>query len=142
MLKPYTFLPHHRPASDAWPWDSHLGRFTEVIGYTWLGDLFLRDPRSGEVGVLLIFSGNVHGSGYFDIRGFEAECLANSGVIEKVLNPALVSAIHERVGPLEPEQVYIPEPYPILGGSGAPSTYTKGPLWVFLSLVGQTHGLS
>lgn len=31
----------------------------------------------------------------------------------------------------------MPVPYPMLGGSGAPETYDKGNVWVFLDIVGQ-----
>ena len=47
----------------------------------------------------------------------------------------------ERVGALGDEEVYIPCPYPFLGGSGELTTYQKGRLWEFLHLVGQMRGL-
>ncbi|PSK26501.1 T6SS immunity protein Tdi1 domain-containing protein, partial [Nocardia seriolae] len=41
------------------------------------------------------------------------------------------------VAVLGPDQVYIPTPYPFLGGTKAPETYEIGDVWVFLDIVAQ-----
>lgn len=137
----YTILPVPRPVSDAWPWDSVLGSHFRIVGYTALGDVLLSHVTTGEFGILLTYSGKVHGSGYHDLAGFTSDFLGHPRVIQEILRPELVAAVQALVGPRGPEEVYIPVPYPLIGGSGEPHTYSKGQVWVFLSLVAQTLGM-
>jgi hypothetical protein len=53
-----------------------------------------------------------------------------------VLQPWLVERVRARIGDPAANQVYLPVPYPFLGGSGEPDTYDKGDVWVFWSIVG------
>ena len=64
--------------------------------------------------------------------------LKGAGIVESVLREPLVQSIEERLGKPDPGEVYIPVPYPWLGGSGEPNTYTKGDVWVYASLSGQS----
>jgi hypothetical protein len=79
--------------------------------------------------------------GYDERASFESEFLGGQGVIEQVLRPADVSILEGRLGKLLEEEVFIPVPYPFLGGSGRLDTYEKGNVWVFAGLVGQAHGI-
>jgi len=74
------------------------------------------------------------------VAAFEAAILLDPGFSEYVLRPTHQAAIQDRLGPLQAEEVYIPEPYPFLGGTEEPDTYNKGNFWVFASLVGMSHG--
>ena len=51
-----------------------------------------------------------------------------------------VAALHKQYGALEPGQVYIPVPYPIMAAMSpdkAETTYQKGDFWNFINLCGQ-----
>jgi hypothetical protein len=78
---------------------------------------------------------------FASIPDFEEQTLKEENFVHYVLEPEHVSAVVEHVGALEPEQVYYPCPYPFIGGSDEPTTYSKGNVWVFADLVGQTHGI-
>ena len=58
-----------------------------------------------------------------------------------MIDPTHVRAVADYVGPLGDLEVYIPCPYPMAGGSCEPDTYEKGNVWVFMELVGITHGI-
>lgn len=125
-------------------WEEPVGSFTEVVGYSHLGSLFLRDPTTQKYVVVhpLADGDNARGYGAFvDVAAFTADLLADAAFVEESLRPADVAALELRLGPLGDEEVYIPVPYPCLGGSGALSTFEKGNVWVFVDLVGQTLGL-
>ena len=79
---------------------------------------------------------------FVSLEAFESEVLQDVGFSEYVLKPGHQATIRERLGPLEAEEVYIPEPYPFLGGTEEPNTYPKGNFWVFAELVGISHGLA
>jgi hypothetical protein len=124
------------------PWAPHFARFSEVVGYSSLGHFFLRDPSSNEYIVLHPFKRAAKSYGVHNSVGdFEAAVLKDAGFAEYVLRPAHVEAIAKRLGDLAPDEIYIPAPYPFLGGSEAPESYEKGDAWVFASIVGQMHGL-
>jgi len=75
------------------------------------------------------------------IADFEQQVLREPGFESYVLRPAHIQVLAKRLGPLKDEEIYIPTPYPFLGGSDAPETYDKGNLWVFTHIVAQMGGL-
>jgi hypothetical protein len=125
------------------PWAQHFPRFSEVVGYSALGHFFLRNPGTNEYIVLHPFKRAAKSYGvHATIDGFESAVLRDASFAEYVLRPEHVETLSKRLGPLESDQIYIPTPYPFLGGSDAPDTYDKGDVWVFANLVGQMHGLA
>lgn len=72
---------------------------------------------------------------------FETSVLKEPLFEEHVLRPTHVQAIANRLGALADGEVYIPQPYPFLGGTDAPSIYGKGNVWVFTHIVAQMGGL-
>jgi len=132
-----------QPSEVLGPWAPHFAKFSEVVGYSCLGQFFLRDPSSNEYIVLHPFKRAAKSYGAHNSVGdFEATVLKDAGFAEYVLRPAHVEAIAKRLGGLAPDEIYIPTPYPFLGGREAPETYAKGDALVFASIVGQMHGLS
>src|SRR5262249_13826888 len=99
-------------------WAKHMGRFSQVAGHTSFGDVFLLDPDSGQYAVLCPFTGERFPTNCHDRETFLNGFLADPGIIERFARPADVTVLRERVGPLGNEEVYIPCPYPFLGGSG------------------------
>lgn len=124
------------------PWAPEFPAYREVVGYSSLGHIFLRDPESHDYILLHPFKGAAKSYGkYESVNVFENDVLKDPGFETTVLRPEHVQAIAKRLGPLGEEEVYIPQPYPFLGGSEAPNTYDKENVWVFTHIVGQMGGL-
>jgi hypothetical protein len=113
------------------------GRFRAVIGYTAWGDFFLRNPDTKQIAVLYAFKPELVPLTFDSVERFKAEYLSASEVQRHLIRPERLDAVEARLGHLAEGEVFIPEPYPFLGGSDAPETYVKGNVWVFIDLVGQ-----
>lgn len=123
-------------------WAEHYPSYKEIVGFSVLGNFFLRDPASNDYIVLHPFKKAAKSYGKFsNVAEFEKKVLNEPGFVEYVLRPDHVKLVRDRVGPLKENEVYIPEPYPFIGGSDAPKTYSKGDVWVFMLIVAQMHGL-
>lgn len=116
--------------------------FSLAVGHTHFGDLFLRNPATGELGVLTQGTCTLFDTGYFDDQEYRTEYLATPGIVEHVLRPADVAQLERRLGQLAPLQVFLPVPIRALGGSDELDTYEPGGLWEYLSFVMQTIGLT
>jgi hypothetical protein len=124
------------------PWAPEFPAYQEVVGYSSLGHIFLRDPNAQSYAVLYPFKGAAKSYGGFEsISDFEEAVLKEPGFEETVLRPAHVQTIEKRLGALGKDEVYVPQPYPFLGGSEGPNTYEKGNVWIFTHIVGQMGGL-
>jgi len=124
------------------PWAGSFPAYKEVVGYSSLGHFFMRDPETQEYIVLHPFKGAAKSYGEHEtIDDFENAILKEAGFQEYVLRSEHVRAVARRLGALSKEEIYIPEPYPFLGGSDAPETYDKGNVWVFSHIVAQMGGL-
>jgi Domain of unknown function (DUF1851) len=137
----YFLLPKPVPTTSLGAWANELPAFTHVVGFSGLGHFFLRNQDSKQYGVCYPFRKAYKNYGAFDsVADFEGHVLKDAGFSEYVLRSQHQSALAEHLGPLAPEEIYIPEPYPFLGGSEEVETYTKGNFWVFAELVGISHG--
>ena len=137
----YSILPSPKPISSLGCWESQLPHFTEVVGYSWLGHFFLKNAQTNEFAVLHPFRQAYKNYGNFkSVVEFELSVLADESFSEYVLKPKHQLAIKALIGELGQEEVYIPTPYPFLGGNEEPETYMKGNVWVFAELVGISHG--
>lgn len=137
----YVLLPEPLPTSALGCWEPELPAFTHVVGFSGLGHFFLSNRESGEFGVCHPFRKAFKNYGTFgSVAEFEARILKDEGFAEHVLRPGHQAAIARRLGPLAPGEVYIPQPYPFLGGSEEVDTYAKGDFWAFAELVGLCHG--
>lgn len=137
----YRWLREPRPSSDLGAWASPAGEYSLVVGHTSFGDFFLRHPKTGEFAILTTMSPSFTALGYDERTSFESEFLGDAGIIDQVLRLADVSLLEERLGELLADEVFIPVPYPFLGGSGRLDTYDKGNVWVFAGLIAQAHGI-
>jgi Domain of unknown function (DUF1851) len=130
------------PADTLGPWATAFPDYDEVVGYSSLGHFFLRAAATQEYIVLYPLRGAAKSYGEYDsVEAFEAEVLQDEGFTAYVLRPDHVDEIAARLGALGDDEVYIPAPFPFLGGSDAPETYQKGDVWVFAALVAQMGGL-
>ncbi len=131
------------PAERLACWARHFPAYDQVVGYSALGHFFLRRSESGEYIVLHPFKGAAKSYGNFEsVADFERNVLADEGFVLYVIDSDHVAAIKERLGPLGADEIYIPNPYPFLGGMEEPESYTKGNVWVFIDLVGQMSGMA
>jgi hypothetical protein len=123
-------------------WERHLAPFTHVVGYSGLGHFFLHDENTGDFAVFHPFKRAYKNYGPFEsVAAFRSAVLDDEGFAEYVLRLSHQAQIRERLGELGEEEVYIPQPYPFLGGTDAPDTYATGNVWVFAELVAMSHGL-
>ena len=130
------------PATKLECWSRHFKKYDEIVGYSKLGHFFLRARAIDEYIVLHPFSKGAKSYGVFpSVARFEEKVLKDPGFAGYVLRADHVAQVRKRAGPLKTEELYIPEPYPFLGGSGEPSTYGKGNVWVFMHIVAQMQGL-
>lgn len=120
-------------------WADLSGNFELVAGYTSFGDLILQNPQTGEYAILLVNHGEIEPTGLTDVDMLTDSILSDPDVVEHLLKPTLLNDVEARLGKLDFEEVYFPVPYPFLGGSGAPSTYEKGSVWIYVDLVGQSQ---
>ncbi len=131
-----------KPTTKLECWHPHYKKFDTIVGYSNLGHFFLRANSNNEYIVLHPFKKAAKSYGVFaNIAAFEKDLLKEPGFASFVLRPDHVETIKKRLGPLKINEIFIPTPYPFLGGSEKPETYSKGDVWVFMDIVGQMHGL-
>lgn len=124
------------------PWTPHFPVYTQVVGHSSLGHIFLHDPSGQDYAVLHPFKRSAKSYGrHGSIVDFEKNVLHEPGFESFVLRPAHVQVIASRLGALKHDEIYIPAPYPFLGGSDKPETYDKGDMWVFAHIVAEMLGL-
>jgi hypothetical protein len=134
----YQLLPSPRPVDDLPGWEGLRRSYTDVVGYSHLGHVFLHDSRAGTFGVLHPFRDAFKDYGRFDsLDHFDAMVLSDDGFAEFVLRRPHLDEVARRTGPLGPQQVYVPVPYPFLGGDESPESYDRGDVWTFLAIVPQ-----
>lgn len=134
----YHLLPSPRPVGDLPGWEGLHRSYTDVVGYSHLGHVFLHDRREGTFGVLHPFRDAFKDYGRFDsLEHFDAMVLSDEGFDEFVLRRPHLDEVARRTGPLGPDQVYVPVPYPFLGGDESPDSYDRGDVWTFLRIVPQ-----
>jgi hypothetical protein len=77
----------------------------------------------------------------YDEEAFRTVFLTDPQILDIYMRPRDIAVLEKRLGPLQPDEIYIPVPYLFLGGDGNLETYQKGNFRVYLDLVAQTHGL-
>lgn len=137
----YTLLPP-APAARIAPWDGLFPKYDTLIGYSSLGHFFLRASTDTETIVLHPYQAAAKSYGGFaTVAQFEATVLQEPGFAEYVLRLPHLALLRARLGPLAADEIYIPQPYPFLGGGEEPESYDKGNVWVFMDIVAQMQGL-
>ena len=129
------------PASVLGCWESVVRGFRSVVGHTAWGDFFLRNPDTGQFAVLYAFDPELVPLSFVELELFVSGYLAAPQVQDHLIRPERLAAVEARLGPLKPSEVFIPEPYPFLGGGCEPESYAKGSVWTFIDLVGQMQGV-
>ena len=121
-------------------WASSFPNYTEIIGYSSLGHVFMKSPSDNAYAVLHPFKKGAKSYGVFENTAqFEKQILQEESFQTFVLNLEHVEQIGKHLGPLKEEEIYIPHPYPFLGGDESIDSYSKGNVWVMLEIVGQFY---
>ncbi len=122
-------------------WEQHIPNYDQVIGYSVLGHIFIFNTETNEYAVVHPYQKSMKQYGSFEsFAAFETQIIQDPEFVDYVFRPEHSQDVQAFVGPLENEEVYYPCPYTFIGGSGEVSTYSKGNVWVFMEVVGQTHG--
>ncbi|NQZ32892.1 MAG: DUF1851 domain-containing protein [Oceanospirillaceae bacterium] len=119
-------------------WINDYQHYEKIVGYSNLGHIFLFNPSNNDYAVFYPFRGAAKSYGAFSsIKEFEESVLLDPGFLEYVLKPEQVQNIRNQLGALEGDDIYIPQPYPFLGGDQSVNSFTKGELWIMLDIVSQ-----
>ncbi|MEI6893627.1 MAG: T6SS immunity protein Tdi1 domain-containing protein [Colwellia sp.] len=119
-------------------WIKDYPLYEQIIGYSNLGHIFLFSPSKSDYAVFYPFKAAAKSYGTFNsISEFEKEILQDEGFSQYVLNADHAQKISKAIGTLNENEVYIPKPYPFLGGDESADSYEKGNIWTMLDLVSQ-----
>jgi hypothetical protein len=88
-------------------WVPAAGRFNQVVGYAAFGDVFLRDPESGEYAILSPYMGVIQPTGFDQFDDFR-DYLEEPENMERYGRPADFHQLWRMLGPLREHQVYQP----------------------------------
>lgn len=104
--------------------------------YTGFGDLFLLHSKTGEVFFLDVQHSHLE---FVDgeLGWVVNELLLEEDIQHSVLRRNELNSLVDSKGSLEYGEVFILEPWEMLGGERSVENYTKGKLETYLSLVGQ-----
>ena len=121
---------------------SFASPYDEIVGFSNFGLFFFRDSKASEYGILHPFIPSIKDYGRFDTQSdFHSTVLTDPYFVGCYLRPDDLAALSSSVGELGDEDIYIPQPYPHMGGSNKLETYDKGNVLVFAEIVAQTHGM-
>ena len=119
-------------------WIKDYPLYEQIVGYSSLGHIFLFNPSQSDYAVFYPFKAAAKSYGTFNsISEFEKEVLQDEGFSLFVLNADHVQEISKAIGTLNENEVYIPKPYPFLGGDEGVGSYEKGNIWTMLDVVSQ-----
>lgn len=117
-------------------WAEISGSFDSILGYSLLGDFFLMDTETGQCAVLFTMPPELVDLDFHGVESFKNGCLSHEIIREDVLQEDKIVQLKDKLGPLDIDEIYIPEPYPFLGGNLSLESYGKGNVWVFMELIG------
>lgn len=111
--------------------------FSDIVGYSALGHIFLRSPSSDEYLVFYPFRQAGKAYGVFDgVEEFDKQVLQEESFDLFVLKSDFVEELVKAHGELADGEVFIPEPY-FEHDSEEVSKFGKGNVLVMLDLVNQ-----
>ncbi len=128
-------------------WEKHLWHYTNIVGYTATGAIFLCAPDTSEY---IIFYPSMPGNncksyGKFDsVEEFEDKILKEESFPDYGLYPINrddLNVLNKKLGPLGEYQIYYPVLDPALGGSFELNNFDKGNIWVRTDILGQNRGI-
>ena len=130
------FSPYFRIDQVMARWAATANDFDEVVGYTYLGDVFLRNSKTGQFAILFTIGPELVSLDIYSFPEFEKSFLSHSEAIRTILQKQKLDLIEGRLGKLDGDEIYIPVPFPFMGGDRSIESYKKGNLFTYLDLVG------
>lgn len=118
-------------------WPRLHERYPRVLAFSRLGHVVVSSRRVDDFAVVYPLEGGMKGYQFPDWDTFRAGVLDDPGFQHWIMPEPLVRPVVSRLGVVGDETIYLPVPYPAIGGSGAPETYSTGGVWAFLDLTGQ-----
>ena len=140
-MRNYLILQKPSSVEDLGCWSTVTNEFTEVLGYTNFGNFFLKNPNSGQLAILYTIEPEVVPTNFTDINELIGALTNDKDIESELIRSSDTAILSKRLGNLLEEEVFFPEPYPFLGGSGELESYSKGNVWVYADLVGQSQGV-
>lgn len=122
-------------------WANFVGEFDEVFGYGYLGDVFLRNAASGQCAVLFTVNPEIVALGMNSITAFIDSFLAHPETRRLILKEEKVAEIESRLGSLDDGEIFIPVPFPFMGGDSSVASYKKGNFFTYMELVGELQDI-
>lgn len=136
----YRLLDDPLPSSALGGWAAVTGPFTEVVGWTGLGDPFVRDPASGHYAVLMFDEPRMVVFRHRDPAAFGAMLAGGSPFAERMLRRAEVEALRDRLGLSGPDEAFAPHELPRPRGA-APYAYRREDVRAFAAREAAHHGV-
>lgn len=122
-------------------WATIANDFDELVGYTYLGDVFLRNSKTGQFSILFTIGPELVPLDIHSLVEFEKSFLTHPEAVRTILQREKIDLIENRLGKLAEDEIYIPVPFPFMGGDRSIGSYKKGKFFTFLDLVGGLQGL-
>src|SRR5829696_9188975 len=140
----YRLLDTPRPCSDLGGWKAAVGPYTDVVGWTYFADLFLRDPGDGRFAALDLARPQLVPFKYTDRESFENLYLRQEQIVERVLRRADVEPLEARLGVLGADEVFVRDL--IAGGDDEDTAdrlagYWKDDVWALAAHTAAAHGV-
>ncbi|KJV37215.1 T6SS immunity protein Tdi1 domain-containing protein [Luteibacter yeojuensis] len=122
-------------------WATRVPEYPQVFGYSSFGHLFISNAAGDTLAILATERPELFPMEATSVEAFRQAVLVDEKMRDGFFQGEKHRAVASRLGPLGQNEVYFPVPYPALGGSGAPETYDKGSVWVYLEIYGQVVGI-
>jgi hypothetical protein len=119
-------------------WASAAKGYSELFGHSPIADLFLRDPATDRIAVLVTEQVGLLELGPLSIQAFAAEFLKAPARLQNLFRQADHDFLVNKLGDLGKDECFFAVPYVSINGSGELETYQKGDIWAHLYLYGQT----
>jgi len=82
-VKKYALLEKPKEVAALGSWSELAENFGEVVGYTYFGDFFLRDPETSQIAVLYTMDPELMPTSFTSIEAFVGEMLADPEIEEE-----------------------------------------------------------
>ncbi|MGE5385584.1 MAG: T6SS immunity protein Tdi1 domain-containing protein [Betaproteobacteria bacterium] len=119
-------------------WASAAREFSELFGHSPFADLFLRDPATGRIAILVTEQVGLITLEPWSIEEFSSRFLNVPANQDNLFRRPDYDFLAARLGVPSADECFYAVPYASIGGSGELETYQKGDLWAHLYLYGQT----
>jgi hypothetical protein len=120
-------------------WAEVAGPFTEIIGWTFFGDIFLKNPADGYFALLILSSPKFVALRHNDREAFDSEFLHRSPFLERRLRRSTVEALQQQLGGLSVDEIFVPATWP--DNDLEQTVYAKRSIWDYAASAAARHNL-